>query len=295
MQNYNLIRKILIFILGLNWLIALIKLIFGYFIKSVSMIADGFHSFSDGASNIVGLIGVSFAAKPADKEHLYGHKKYETFACVMIAVILFIIAFNVLLHAIQRLFKPLIPEVNIYSFIIMGITIIINIFVSKYEYQKGKKLNSDILISDSYHSRSDILTSILVIITLISVKLGFPLMDIFSSFLITFFIASLGLKILKESSRILCDTAIIETERIEKIVKGVNGVLGCHKIRTRGRQDDIHMDLHVLVKSDMHMDRAHCISYEIEDKIKKAFPKVTDIVVHMESPAKRKKYKKQED
>ena len=292
MEREKTIKRILILVLFLNWLVAGAKLILGFFIKSISMIADGFHSFSDGASNIVGLIGISMASKPADKEHLYGHKKYETFASLIIAGILFLVVFNLLREAGRRFFNPLKPLVNIYSILVMLITLVINISVSQYEYKKGKQLNSDILISDSLHTLSDILTSLSVIIALIASKIGFPLVDIFSSLLIVLFITYAGLKILKETSKVLCDTAVIETAKIEDIVRSVDEVLDCHKIRTRGRKDDIHMDLHVVVKPDMHMDKAHKISYEIEEKIKKAFPYVTDIVVHMESFIKKKNKKR---
>jgi cation diffusion facilitator family transporter len=291
MERERTIKKILILVLFLNWLVAGAKLILGFFIKSISMIADGFHSFSDGASNIVGLIGISMASKPADKEHLYGHKKYETFASLIIAGILFLVVFNLLREAGKRFLNPLKPLVNIYAILVMLMTLAINIFVSKYEYKKGKQLNSDILISDSLHTLSDILTSLSVIIALIASKIGFPLVDIFSSLLIVLFITYAGFKILKETSKVLCDTAVIETAKIEDIVRSVDEVLDCHKIRTRGRKDDIHMDLHVVVKPDMHMDKAHKISYEIEEKIKKAFPYVTDIVVHMESFIKKKNKK----
>jgi len=291
MEREKTIKRILILVLFLNWLVAGAKLILGFFIKSISMIADGFHSFSDGASNIVGLIGISMASKPADKEHLYGHKKYETFASLIIAGILFLVVFNLLREAGRRFLNPLKPLVNIYAILVMLITLAINIFVSKYEYKKGKQLNSDILISDSLHTLSDILTSLSVIIALIASKMGFPLLDIFSSLLIVLFITYAGIKIIKESSEVLCDTAVIETAKIEDIVRSVDEVLDCHKIRTRGRRDDIHMDLHVVVKPDMHMEKAHRISYEIEEKIKKAFPYVTDIVVHMESFIKKKNKK----
>jgi len=291
MEREKKIKRVLILVLFLNWLVAGAKLIFGFFIKSISMVADGFHSFSDGASNIIGLIGISMASKPADKEHLYGHKKYETFASLMIAGILFLVVFNLMREAIRRFLNPLKPLVNLYAILVMLTTLVTNIFVFNYEYKKGKQLNSDILISDSFHSLSDILVSLSVIVALVASKMGFPIVDIFSSLFIVLFIAYAGFKILKESSMVLCDTAVIETAKIEEVVKSVAEVIECHKIRTRGRKDDIHMDLHVVVRPDMHMDKAHRISYEIEEKIKKAFPYVTDIVVHMESFIKKKSKK----
>lgn len=286
------IRRTLIYVLILNWLVAIAKLIFGYGIKSGSMVADGFHSFSDGSSNIIGLVGIWFASKPVDKSHLYGHKKYETFTAIGIALLLFLVCFNILHESIGRFHNPVTPTVNIYSFIVMFTTISINIVVAIYEYKKGKELYSDILTSDSMHTAADIFTSLSVIIALIAVRLGYPMVDTIGSVIIALFIAYIALKILRESSGILCDAAVLDSREIEKVVKDIEGVIGCHKIRTRGRKDDIHIDLHVLVREDMHIDKAHELSYKIEERIKREFTGVTDIVVHSEPYRSKRKNKK---
>lgn len=276
------IRQTLYLVLILNWAVALAKIIFGFWIKSSSMTADGFHSFSDGSSNIVGLVGMWFAAQPIDKEHPYGHKKYETFYSLAIAILLFLVCISIIHTGIERLKNPIIPDVNIYSFIIMLITMSINIWVMVYEYGVGKRLNSDILVSDSMHTRADILTSFSVIIALLAVKMGYPLIDAAGTLIIAGFIGYTAFDIFRKGSWVLCDTAVIDTREIAKIVKDIKGVKACHKIRTRGRHDDIFIDLHILVKDDMHIDRAHDLSYRIEDTIKKRFPGVSDVVVHLE-------------
>lgn len=108
-------------------------------------------------------------------------------------------------------------------------------------------------------------------------------MDGIVTILIAFFIANAAITIIRQSSRILCDTvAIVDEQKISDIVLKINGVRNCHKIRSRGRSDDIHLDLHVQVNPDMHIDKAHKISYEIEDTIKKNIPEITDVLVHME-------------
>ena len=105
--------------------------------------------------------------------------------------------------------------------------------------------------------------------------------------MISLFIAYSGYDIVKHSSTILCDTAaILDIKKIENIVLGIKGVKTCHKIRTRGRPDDIYLDLHVQVSPDMHVDNAHKISYAIEEAIKKDIPEVTDVVVHVEPKEK---------
>jgi cation diffusion facilitator family transporter len=126
-----------------------------------------------------------------------------------------------------------------------------------------------------------------VLIALIAIKLGYPLIDPIATVIIALFIAYTGYNIVRQGSKVLCDTApIIDVKKIVDIVLGIKGVKTCHKIRTRGRPDDIHLDLHVQVKPDMHMDEAHQISYTIEEAIKKGIPEITDVIVHMEPKEK---------
>jgi len=282
-KHYNRIRYVLIVVLALNWLVAFAKIFYGFLSKCESMVADGFHSLADGASNIIGLIGIHFACQPIDKDHPYGHRKYETFFALGIAAMLFIVAFNLAKEGITHLFIPLAkPEVGLKSFIVMLATMGINIWVMSYERREGKKLQSDILISDAMHTNADIFTSASVIIALIVIKLGYPILDPIATVLISLFIAHAGYDIIKQSSNVLCDTVALDVRKIESIVMEVKGVKNCHKIRSRGRPDDIHIDLHVQVNPDMHVDNAHRISYAIEEAIKKGIPEITDVVVHIE-------------
>ena len=282
-EHYQRIRMILIIVLVLNWGVALAKIIYGFLTRCASITADGFHSLSDGASNLIGLAGIHFACQPIDQDHPYGHRKYETFFSLGIAFLLFLVAIGLIHSSIERLRNPITPFVDIKSFLIMAVTMIINFLVMRYEEKNGRSLKSDILLSDALHTRSDIFISLSVIIALAVIKLGFPILDPIATIIIAFFIAYSGYEIIKHSSRILCDTAVIEDSRkITDIVLGIKGVQACHKIRTRGRPDDIHVDLHVQVKRDMHMDQAHKISFAIEDALKNNIPEITDVVVHME-------------
>ena len=288
-EHYSNIRRILLFILVLNWAGALAKIIYGLITRCESMSADGFHSLSDGASNIVGIIGIHFACQPVDKDHPYGHRKYETFFSLGIAALLFVLAFNLAKEGVHHLIEPLknAPRVDFKSFIIMLVTMAVNSWVMHYEHKKGLKLHSDILTSDAMHTKADIFTSISVIVSLIVIKIGYPIIDPIVTIIISLFIAHAGYDIIKESSAVLCDTAaILDIKQISDIVLGVKGVRTCHKIRTRGRPDDIHVDMHVQVSPDMHVDDAHKVSYSIEDALKKNMPQITDVVVHIEPKEK---------
>ncbi|MBU0548439.1 MAG: cation diffusion facilitator family transporter [Candidatus Omnitrophica bacterium] len=282
-KHYQRIRKILLIILALNWLVALIKIVYGLSSRCSSMTADGFHSLSDGTSNVIGLLGIHFACQPVDKDHPYGHKKYETLFSLAISAMLFIVSFNLIKQGWTRLLQPILPQIDISSFVIMIITLAVNIWVMRYEHKKGINLKSDILISDSMHTRADIFTSVSVIASLIAIKLGFPLIDPIITILISCFIGFTAFEIAKQSSDVLCDTAVfLDDRKIMDIVLKTKGVRACHKIRSRGRIDDIYIDLHVQVKPNMHIDDAHQISCHIENAIKSAIPGITDVVVHME-------------
>jgi cation diffusion facilitator family transporter len=281
--HYGKIKKILYLVLVLNWGVAISKIMLGIFTRCASISADGFHSFADGTSNIIGIIGIHFACQPKDVDHPYGHRKYETFFSLGISVMLFILAFNIAKKGILRLGTNFTPEVNILSFSVMIITLLINIFVMSYEYKKGLMLKSDILTSDSMHTKADILTSVSVVFSLIFIKLGYPIADSIVTIIISLFIAHAAYEIMKNGSAILCDSAaMIDDKKIVDIVLGIKGVKTCHKIRTRGRPDDIHLDLHVQVNPNMHVDDAHEISYAIEGAIKNSLPQITDVIIHIE-------------
>lgn len=282
MNKFSQIKRILIIILIFNWFVAFSKIIYGLITRCASMAADGVHSFGDGASNIIGLIGIWAASKPSDEEHPYGHRKFETFATLGIAVILFLAAFNILREATIRIFHPVVPDVTALSFILMAVTIGINVLVMRYERLKGHQLSSDILICDSLHTRSDIFASIVVVGTLISIRIGLSFLDTIVASLIAILIAKSGVDILRASSNVLCDASALAKPLIADIVSDVSGVKSVHGIRTRGRRDDIHVDLHVTIDAKMHVDDAHDVSHRIESALKRKIPGITDVSVHME-------------
>ncbi len=281
-EYYRTVRKILIYILILNFAVALAKVIYGYYSNTLSMLTDGFHSFFDGASNIVGIIGITLASRPADEKHQYGHWKIETFSSIIIAVLLFLVCLEIVQSAIGRFYSPSTPEISIISFLVMGITITINIGVSWYEYNKGKELDSKLLVADSFHTRSDIYASLAVIFGFVAIIAGYVWIDPVISLAIAVLIARTGINIIRESSEVLIDTSIVSNEIIEKIAKSVPGVIETHKIRTRGKRSQIYVDLHITVDPSFSIEEAHQISDNVESKLKESIPGVTEVLIHIE-------------
>ncbi|MEW6674471.1 MAG: cation diffusion facilitator family transporter [Nitrospirota bacterium] len=276
------IRDVLLYTLLLNAGVATAKIIYGYLTDSIAMTSDGFHSFFDGTSNIIGLIGIWIASHPPDEKHPYGHKKYETLFTIIIAVMIFATCFQILKKVYLSFLEEHKTIVTPTSFAVMLMTMGVNIFVMLYESKKGRQLGSEFLIADAMHTKSDILVSIGVIISLVFTRMGYHLADAIAGIIITFFIARIGYEILKEASDILVDTVCIDTSAIEFVVNSIDGIKGCHNIRTRGTVHATYLDLHVLVDSMTSAEKAHEIADTVEEKIKNEFPSVVDIIVHIE-------------
>jgi len=281
-DNVSQIRRVLLYTLVLNAGVSLAKIIYGYMSNSIAMTSDGFHSLFDGVSNIVGLIGIWIAYYPPDENHPYGHKKYETLFTIIIGVMIFIACFQILKQVYHSIVEFHRTEVTTASFAVMLITMGINAFVAVYESRKGKELKSEFLIADALHTKSDILVSVAVIASLIFTRAGYRFADALVGIVIAFLIARIGYEIIKRGSDVLVDTICIDTTALEGVIKSVEGVKGCHDIRTRGTERSINLDVHILVNPKISVEKAHEIADSVEEKIKTVFPSVLDIVVHIE-------------
>ncbi|MGG5403194.1 cation diffusion facilitator family transporter [Clostridioides difficile] len=283
MDNYKKVKQVLWIILFANFAVALLKIIIGNQIKSYSMTADGFHSLSDGASNIVGLIGIFFASKPKDKNHPYGHKKFEIITSLFISGMLFVIAIKIILSAVLRIANPVVPAITIESLIALIITLFINIFVCMYEYRVGTKLNSYVLISDSLHTRSDIFVSLGVLVTLVGVKLGFPvIIESIVPIIISAFIIYSAYGIFRPSIGILVDRVAVDEDYIKEIVFEFNEVRDVHNIRSRGSKSSIYIDMHVMVDSFISVEQSHDLTHKIEKQIQEEINENAQVIVHIE-------------
>lgn len=277
------VKRILVGVLVLNLLVAGAKLLVGTLIHSISMVADGFHSLTDSASNVVGLIGIAWAAAPPDEDHPYGHRKYETFAALMIGGLLAMTAWEVLRSCLARLTSGGTPEVAPVAFVVMGVTMLINIAVATYEHRKGLELASDLLRADAAHTRSDVFVSMVVIASLAAARLGYPQLDLVAALAITFMIARAAIQILRRSAERLTDVAAVPPDRVREVALAVPGVISVHKIRSRSGPAGAHADLHIQVAPDLRLDDAHEIGHRVADRLHEVLG-LEDIVTHVEPP-----------
>lgn len=282
-DNFKGINKVLWLVLIANLTVAAMKIVIGKTIGSASILADGFHSLTDGSSNIIGLIGVKFASKPVDKCHPYGHRKFETLAGLFIAAMLFLIGINIVSEGVYRIINPSIPDITLESIIVQILTIFINIVICTYEYRMGKRFGSGILISDSMHTRSDIFVSFGVLATIISIKLGLnSILDLITSFIVAAFIFHAAYEVFKYNRDILVDRAAVDDEEIKRICMDFDEIKDIYGIRSRGIEEDIHVDMHITMDPSLSVEKSHEVVHKMEEKMRKRLNKNVQLFAHIE-------------
>ena len=277
------IRRVLWAILFLNLAVAAAKYFYGLASGSASMQADGIHSVFDSAGNVVGLVGIALAARPADEGHPYGHAKFETYASLVIGVLLLLAAFEVGSSAARKLVTgTYTAAVTPVSFAVMVGTLCVNVGVTLYERRAARRLRSEILAADAGHTFSDALVSVGVIVGLALVACGFPAADPVMALVVTVAILATAFDVFRHALATLSDKARVPEADLRAVAMGVSGVQDAHRIRTRGTEGEVYADLHVLVAPDMTVGEAHRLADAVEEAVQRRFPNVIEVLVHIE-------------
>ena len=278
------VSTVLYRVLFLNLIVAAAKIALGLSTGAVSVLSDGYHSLTDTASNVVGIIGVRLGGAPPDDDHPYGHRKFETMASVGILIFLILVFREVLSAAWERWQTGGEPAITPLTFVVMGATFAVNLGVVLYERRAGRRLQSEVLLADAQHTTSDLMTSATVIAALIGIRYGYLWLDPIAALVVACFIGYACWQIFKSTTGILADRFVIPEEEILKVVTSVPDVLGAHHVRTRGSDDFVFLDLHIWMDADMQLEQAHSISHVVKDRLMQRFPQIKDAIIHIEPP-----------
>jgi cation diffusion facilitator family transporter len=222
------------------------------------------------------------ARRPPDANHPYGHRKYETFGALGVAAMLMLGCTQIVTAAIARLREPHLPAITPLGFAVLGLTITINVFVVWLERREGRRLSSELLLSDAAHTGSDVLASLLVLASFLAARAGWLWADVAVAALIVVLIAVAGVRILLGTLSTLADERRIPPDLVEAVALEEPAVLEAHNVRSRGPSDDIHLDLHILVDPRMAIAAAHEVGHRVERRLRERWPGLTDVVVHVE-------------
>lgn len=262
------VRWVLLLTLALNLLSVGLKGAVGWWTGSLSLWADALHSVTDGANNVLGLVTNQLADPTPDRDHPYGHQKYEAIGALGIAAFLGIACFEILQGAIARLLgagEPVtltLPALGV-LLVILGI----NLGVTYYEHRMGQRLHSPILLADAQHTLGDVWTTVGVLIGLVGVWLGWQWLDGLMAFPVALLVCRSGWLVLRENLPWLVDAMAIAPEAIHTTAMAVPGVINCHDIASRGllgRQ--VFIDMHLVVEPQQ-VEAAHQITEQVEAAI----------------------------
>jgi cation diffusion facilitator family transporter len=277
------IRRVLVVTLVLNLVVAALKVAYGMWSGSLSIRADGFHSATDGLNNIVLILGSWLAAAPPDREHPYGHKKLEVFAAGVIGVALLVVAVDVIRDVMARFMgHSEAPRIDAVAFVILGVTLAMNVFVARWEKREGERLMSPGLMSDAAHTKSDVLVTLGVAATAALTWAGLPWLDVVAGALVATVIATTGIRIVKENAGYLMDTSLVDPAQVSTVARSVPGVIDARDVRSRGSPGGVWVELVVEVEGAMTVRDAHSLAHGVEDALRLRFPGVLGVSVHVE-------------
>jgi cation diffusion facilitator family transporter len=267
------------------------KIVVGILTNSLGILAEAAHSALDLVAALMTLFAVSVSDKPADKEHNFGHGKVENLSALFEAVLLLGTSAWIINEAIQRLFfKKAEVEVSIWSFVVMGTSIIIDYTRSRILYKAAKQYNSQALEADALHFSTDIWSSSVVILGLIGVTVarfvpGLTWMseaDAIAAMVVALIVIFVSGELGWRTISALLDTAPNGmTEQIIAKVQKMKGVYDCHAVRIRPSGARWFVDLHVTMDGERTLNEAHAMTEKIEKEVRKLLPE-SDVTVHVE-------------
>ncbi|MEM0492501.1 MAG: cation-efflux pump [Candidatus Thermoplasmatota archaeon] len=256
-----------------NTVLFVIKLTLGVLINSIALIADSFHTLSDVGTSFVVIIGFRIAKKPADKQHPFGYGRVEYIATLIIAILLVITGMGFIQQSVERLINTVSitnKELSIITVLVLVISAIVKEWMARFSIAIGERINSDILIADAWHHRSDALAAIGVAVSIMGSSRGYIFLDPIFGIIVSVIIIWVGLTLVKNSSNYLIgrspDRDVLDS--IEAIGGEIPGVKGVHDISLHDYGSNKVVTLHAEVDDTTTLDKAHEIADALEERIK---------------------------
>ncbi len=290
MKKYEekIIKKNTILTIFVNTLLAVAKLIGGIFGNSAVLIADAVNSVGDIATNIVVYISAKFSKKDKDKDHPYGHERFDSMVSIFLGLALLITAYLLGKNSVIRLYDVVINNETLarpmwYTWVIALITIVVKELLFRKTTKDAKKAKSQSLMAQAWDHRADTITSFGAVVGIVSVIFGIYFIDPLISIIISLFILRLGFKIIKAGISQVVDESADEEQvkRIKELVMSNENVISIDEIKTRMFGLSFYVDLEISLDGNLSLEEAHAISEDIHDLIEKEMSDVIHCMIHV--------------
>jgi len=284
-EKYKVIRKVTLVGSVIDGLLSILKIVVGTIGQSQALIADGVHSLSDLATDVLVIWAARHAKEGPDEEHPYGHERIETLATMALSVALIAIALGFAYDGILRMLDPdRLQQPGWIVLIAAGISMLAKEGIYHYTNRAAEQINSNLLRANAWHSRSDAASSLIVLLGVVGVMLGFEYADALALIGVSAMIAWIGWTLGREGISELIDTSV-DADLLRQMldtIAAVEGVNDVHQTRTRKMASKIVMDTHITVDSTITVSEGHRIGDAVELALHQQFKDLSDITVHID-------------
>ncbi|MBS4537059.1 cation transporter [Clostridium sp. D2Q-11] len=282
-DRYKLGQRVIWITIILNIILSVLKVVIGIISNSNAMLADGIHSISDVGSSLGIIVGLFIAKKPEDLEHQYGHEKAETIATFLLSVLLIAVGLNIGYNSIKLIFSGGAEVPGIAAIWAAIISIVVKEIQYRISLRAGKKINSDVLIADAWHHRSDALSSIAALVGILGARLGYSFLDPVAGVLVSIIVVKVGVEIFVKGTNELMDESL-EEEKLIKIVNAVmthTGVKTVNDIKARKHGSMAYVDIEIAVDPDITVSQGHDIAEDVEAIVYERIENIKSVLVHV--------------
>jgi len=283
--RYREIRKVTVVGGVVDLLLGIVKILVGAAANSQALIADGVHSLSDLATDFLVVFAAKHSHREADEEHPYGHGRIETVATVILGVALVLVAIGICYDALHRMRDPeLLGHPGMLALLVALVSVVSKEIIYHYTVRAARRLRSNMLHANAWHSRSDAISSVIVVIGVGGTMYGFTYLDAVAAAAVGVMIAKIGWDLLWKSLQELIDTSLEEdkVEAIRRAILDVSGVRALHMLRTRRSGSDALVDVHLLVDPGLSVSEGHMIGERVRTRLIGEMDDVSDVTVHID-------------
>ena len=262
-----------------NLVVLIAKATVGFMTGSLALLGDAIHSLADLANNVVALVVVRIASEPPDREHPYGHQKFETLAVFGLAMLLAVLAIEIVIRAIDRSDREVVQTG--WGLAVMLGVLVVNTGLAVWERRWAQKLGSQILNADAQHTFADVMTTIVVITGWQLAARGYPWLDTVFALLVALLVMYLAYGLFRRAVPVLVDSISHEPEEIVEILRDVDGVRKVRRVRSRWVGSKPAVDVVIAVAPELPTSAAHEVADAIEQVLLEKFS-MDDVTVHIE-------------
>ncbi|MBT3722306.1 MAG: cation transporter [Gammaproteobacteria bacterium] len=283
-QRKKVIQKVTYTGIFVNIVLAMAQIISGFLAHSQALLADGLHTLADLISDFIVLITAHHSAKEADDAHPYGHARIETLSSIFLGLALIAVALGMGYRGIQSFAQTETVQTETYALFFAFLAILSKEFLYRYTIHAARKIKSTLLESNALHHRSDVFSSVVVVIGVGAQVAGIDHMDALAAIVISVMISLMGIHLIKKAFEELIDTSLDQqlVEQVKSHIHNISGVVAVHSLRSRSMGGMGYIDTEIRVNPRLSVSEAHYISLHIEQTVKKKFTEISDITVHID-------------